>query len=518
MHLPNYNHDGMPEFDAVVGADGAVTLLHLNMGWFPKLRHNRPNRLLHIRMYTPDWTKVDPSAWADQAVSELGKFGVWDDPCAAVSSANEQNLHYECGDGDPANQWKYQTADHYTRIARWDMAFWRRVDELVPRRKALRASPAFAYGHDAIPGTPGSEYQVSAVQEMMEASDILCAHPYAQLNWDIGPLTAPGGQLQYYFMCNDFRPAGWKNSQEPNWVGRDPGGLLAQFPHKPVLFSECGTFSHGLAAKTPQTWGAIDAFYRLCVASSQVIGCTWFIWNSGKEHRDNLIYPNETLRRLFVDAPRYAAPRELPVARERPAPPAPPPPASPPPAPPPPAPPPPPPPSPEMTQLANFPLYNQLDDWTTDADGVDENRWNNCGPECVAMCVRHITGVELPADYVKDVMYGQPYVGYTFIPKLVDFLERRCSIPCDTYAGNAQTVLRPVVTAALDQGYPVIALIFLDRQKLTGGHFVVAYGYSDTHVRLANPLGGFIEDVAWPEFERIQSYAQAVVLKRSRSF
>jgi hypothetical protein len=170
-----------------------------------------------------------------------------------------------------------------------------------------------------------------------------------------------------------------------------------------------------------------------------------------------------------------------------------------------------------MPTLTPWPTYNQLDDWTVDADGIDENKENNCGPESIAMCLKYLTGVELPADFIKDAIYGQAHLGYTLIPDLVKFLQRRCQIPATTHSGDGATLLQPAVRAAIDAGNPIIVLYFMALDQPNSGHFCPVIGYDEGGCTRANPWGGVLEYQKWAEFEKWQKFGNAIVLKRVRA-
>lgn len=387
-HVPNQKFYHIEQMLRVASQTGAVTILHVQMfndplfggrnadneneNWYYKLRFGHepqgipaaPERFIHVRMYHPNWTSLNPQEWGRHTVELLSNWqgarttegkraNLWEDAFVGVSVVNEANLHYECGDPNPGNQPNYQTPAHYARIAEWEDAVWSEIDRLVPGRKALRVQGALAFGHEP-PGTePGSEYAVPRYRQMLDKVDVLAAHPYCflarpwgspsetviedieaalqeycsdadneVLNPDLalspsryrfytlhrprraglGPLGgdagAPWGSDAYWYILNDFRPKGFKNAN-------DPGGLLAQVPNKPILFTEAGTFSHSMTGFTDKTERAMKEFLGRCADSGRCIGVTWFIWNSGDEHRDNLIWPNEDLRGRMERMPAY---------------------------------------------------------------------------------------------------------------------------------------------------------------------------------------------------------------------
>lgn len=338
MHWPNHRAWDIEQALRVARPRGSVTLLHHHMldrdelidqwgdaeneyvfvklrdGWAPQGIPAAPERFVHVRMFVPNWCEMDPIVWARHAATVLSRvrsggkeYDLWRDPFVGVSAANEQNLHSECGDGNPANQWRYHTPEHYGRIGRWNLDFWREVDRLIPDRKALSVWSALAYGHDAEPGIPESEYRVPALRDAIDACDVLATHPYGHLEWPEGEATVPGGEDRFWHMLRDFRPAGYDGPH-------DPGGALAQIPGKPVLISESGTFSHSDVARTETTLAAMRAMLETATASGRILGITWFIWNSDESHPLNVIWPNVGLRAGLEGLPDYETTLPMPVA------------------------------------------------------------------------------------------------------------------------------------------------------------------------------------------------------------
>jgi hypothetical protein len=296
--------------------ENCMTYGKLRFGFPPQGIPPAPERFIHIRCYHPHSLSLDPRQYAEHMVQLLANWkgsrdqagmtaNLWLDPFVGVSSGNEMNLHYENGQPDAGQQPRFQTVEHYQRIAAWDMAFWQRVDELVPGRKALRVSPALADGHEP-PGYPADgEYTIPAVRAMLEASDLVGIHPYALLHTNLqsGAL----GTDRYWYMLRPFRPVGWEGPH-------DIGGVISQYPHKRFVVTETGTFTHSHRDKTHDTWLELDAFYWFCARSGKVVGATPFIWNSDDAHKDNAIWPNPELRGFMETAPRYVTTADLPVA------------------------------------------------------------------------------------------------------------------------------------------------------------------------------------------------------------
>ncbi len=346
MHLSNHRHWFVEDQIAASKATGALTILHhlmiprddladqwgdpeneywlckLRDGWEPQGIPPAPERLIHVRCYHADWAHLDPVTWARHIVGVLGAvrsggktYDLWEDPFVCVSAANEQNLHYEAGDLDPANQPGYQTVAWYEFLAKWNLTFWREVDRLRPDRAALSCWSALAYGHEP-PGTsPDAEYQIPAIREAIDYCDLGASHPYAHLNWLGGAATVDRDRDGYYHLFRPFRPA--------NLPGHDTPlpGVLGQFPGKPWLFTECGTFSHSHRDKTDTTLDAMRRFLSECAKSGRVLGATWFIGNTDDAHTDNNIGANDELRRALADLQEYRTSAEVPLAHDSPSPP-----------------------------------------------------------------------------------------------------------------------------------------------------------------------------------------------------
>jgi len=331
MHISNSHHYGVEQSLQAARVDGAVTILHHQMFprdevvdqwgdveneyWYGKLRHGyppqgiapAPKRLIHVRMFQPNWRDYDPKLIAQQCVKLLSNWqgggrtaNLLMDPYVTVSPCNEQNLE-PVGDKD------------YALHARWQLAFWAEMDKIAPDRKATSCLGAWAYGGDIIPDVPDSEYTDPTVRKLLDYVDILATHPYGHMEFPGGGLeTLPGGKDAYWHMLRDFRPVGWRDDVQPGHK-HDIGGLLAQYPGKPLLISECGTFAHSDKGRAVVTLKAMADTLAVAAASGRVLGVTWFIWNSGPEHGHNCIWDNEALRNGLMNIPDYPTPCAVPV-------------------------------------------------------------------------------------------------------------------------------------------------------------------------------------------------------------
>jgi len=108
--------------------------------------------------------------------------------------------------------------------------------------------------------------------------------------------------------------------------------------------------------------------------------------------------------------------------------------------------------------LDPWPYWSQLSDWTEDADQTDENATQNCGPSSIAMCLKHLTGVEQPADFIKDVILGEGAVGNTTAWQLANYLKTYCNIPTDVFSCGSRDNFEWRIWDGICHGRPQIWL------------------------------------------------------------
>ena len=169
-----------------------------------------------------------------------------------------------------------------------------------------------------------------------------------------------------------------------------------------------------------------------------------------------------------------------------------------------------------MPALSPWPNWSQLDDWTADG-GPDENRLNNCGPESAAECLKYLTGVELPADFIKDAMYGEAYTGYTDVGHLVDFLQRRCEVPVRF---TAEMPIRSCSRSCSRPSMPRIRSWCCITGSLSSPTAATSVRSSPT-IKTAAPVPtsgtAKLETWDWATFEKWQKFGIAIVLKRTHT-
>lgn len=156
-------------------------------------------------------------------------------------------------------------------------------------------------------------------------------------------------------------------------------------------------------------------------------------------------------------------------------------------------------------------FWNQLDDWNVDADGGDENRINNCGPECCAMILWHLRGVEMSADQLKDWLLGPERTGNTTLAalkRLLTFHNVRASF---------QTADPIVISQYAGWGQPVILLQQGMVEPRNAWHFVVAIDADDDGALVvANPWGGTRDTITADDWARGQRYPVALFVEERK--
>jgi len=141
-------------------------------------------------------------------------------------------------------------------------------------------------------------------------------------------------------------------------------------------------------------------------------------------------------------------------------------------------------------ELKPWPFYSQLADWR--ANLPDPNAANNCGPECVAMVMKFLTGVELPANVIKDAIYGEGYVGYSNVPDLEAYLRNYCETDAATILTRSARNQAWWEWRYLKQGKPLIGLFWstMVNGRGQGGHFRAVIGQTPHTVITADPWTG----------------------------
>lgn len=303
-----------------------------NANWLGKIRDLAPDALVIIRLYHPAWWTLDPRAYAEHYHALLSRWhghgyadrNVWQDPKVGVVALNEPNIERALGSGAACSWWNAPATcvtqaqneawsiAEYKKIAAWSTAFWNRIDELEPNRRALAVWGAFAQGHDCREDAPESEYAIPEVAAAIRRCDVFNHHPYC--HWNDGAKDGPGEADQFWGLLRGHRPKGWRDTHQPGRPA-DPGGALAIFADMPYIAGECGTFKHSDPAFAARNEAAIEALWRADAATKRSLGSAVYIWHGHDDHRDNVIMHSPAFRDALRDSPSIAGEVPWPVAR-----------------------------------------------------------------------------------------------------------------------------------------------------------------------------------------------------------
>jgi len=238
-------------------------------------RARYPDGVMAMRVYTPDWTTLDPVQWAARCVELYDEVKHL---TRHLTFANEQNLPQEAPSHAPNHPPQYfWSKEWYQKIALWNEVV---IDALREARPEMKIHwPAFAAGHsedqdDNGDGTIGFEI----CRRGIEKCDILDIHCY------------------------------WHNTDELynkwEWFGGRFMRAHRIFPTLPIFISECGGFQWQSEALADQMTYYLSRLYDY----DYVIGATPFIWDSGPEHDINRWWGNERLIQAVTSMPKPSAP------------------------------------------------------------------------------------------------------------------------------------------------------------------------------------------------------------------
>ncbi len=145
-----------------------------------------------------------------------------------------------------------------------------------------------------------------------------------------------------------------------------------------------------------------------------------------------------------------------------------------------------------MSELASYPLVNQLDEPTSDGQ-EDENSNNNCVVACIASALCYFTGRPFNGDEIKDAnpAYGQGYEGMMDAANFQDY--------CSQYHVTMQQISdspAALVAAAhqqLQAGYPCLIYVGWDDNPSIP-HAVCLFAEHPNRLSAMNPWGGYREE------------------------
>ena len=138
---------------------GAVTCFHdyLEANQVARYKRDHPDVPVIVRFQHPRNWHEDISASAfHHAEYVLSKWPEIREMDPYVYFCNEMNLHYENGDDNPANQWRYETAEFYEQYAQWVRQTTDTIKQRAPEMRLV--CPPFAFGHheDGAPDDDGN--------------------------------------------------------------------------------------------------------------------------------------------------------------------------------------------------------------------------------------------------------------------------------------------------------------------------------------------------------------------------
>jgi hypothetical protein len=262
--------------------------------FFDYLRGNRvwdykaqnPSISVIVRFQHPPQWQQNPAGWA-RSLGEMvaSKWPDLRNLDPYVYFANEMNLHYENGDGNPGNQPKYETPEFYQRYADWVRQTADCIKQRVPEMKLV--CPPFAFGHheDGAPddngnpteGWAGYDYLADTIHAYF--NDIITFHAY----WGHG-----GGSVHDWLYAPNLS----------SWYAFRWRRVLKLFERRynlqaRLIIDEAGNFGANDADFTDQ----IIYHARECLADERVIAVTYFLWEDPTSSPGNL--PNSWVQRCL---------------------------------------------------------------------------------------------------------------------------------------------------------------------------------------------------------------------------
>jgi hypothetical protein len=145
--------------------------------------------------------------------------------------------------------------------------------------------------------------------------------------------------------------------------------------------------------------------------------------------------------------------------------------------------------------------YNQRTDWTADSR-PDENRFNNCLSESMAMTVKYITDLELPSDYIHDTMYPEGFIGYMDFGHAATWFRKYLGVIPSLHTVSSQKDLTWWVHHCVTKEIPTIGLYYFNKPmdvdakgNALSGHFRTwvgcgGNGNTTLHVVTGDPWTG----------------------------
>ena len=248
-----------------------------------------PNRVLQYKEKYPDAPVIvrfqHPRNWhEDVAVSARHVADLviskWPDLCVIdpyVYFCNELNLHYENGDANPGNQWRYETREFYRQYADWARDVADRIKQRVPEMRLV--CPPFAYGHheDGAPddsgnpmdGWAGYDYLADTIRTHF--NNIITFHAY----W--GDAAGSIGSRLYDREIASWHAFRWRRVLQ---LFKVRYGIDAK-----VIIDEAGNFGAADHDFTDQ----VIYYSRKTLEDERVIALTFFLWQDPTQSPGNIL-------------------------------------------------------------------------------------------------------------------------------------------------------------------------------------------------------------------------------------
>jgi hypothetical protein len=250
--------------------------LAANRVW--EYKDQNPDVPIIVRFQHAYQWREDPVGWArylgDVVVSKWPELQRID---PYIYFANEMNLHYENGDSDPGNQWKYETPEFYESYADWVRMTADFIKQRVPEIKLV--CPPFASGHheDGAPdwnGVPteewaGYDYLADIIRDYFD--NVIAHHDY----WGHA-----GGSV----------PEWLYDPELSSWYAFRWRRVLKLFENRydipvQVIIDEAGNFG----ADDPDFTDQIIYHATECLANPQVTAITYFLWEDPTNSPGNIL-------------------------------------------------------------------------------------------------------------------------------------------------------------------------------------------------------------------------------------
>lgn len=136
--------------------------------------------------------------------------------------------------------------------------------------------------------------------------------------------------------------------------------------------------------------------------------------------------------------------------------------------------------------LPNIPTWGQLTEWTPSSTEAPEAHMN-CGPMCLSMCIKAITGVTCPAVYIHDMIHGPDVVEGTTLEQLSWYLKEIAEIPNDLATATNADELTSLTNTQIKRGRPYIELMYFAQPNDSYLHYRLGFGHDPFECMMVDP-------------------------------